>query len=117
MARRIQITINHAEAEEILKSEAVIEEMLALAEEIVERTGKPEDDYKIEEWIGVNRARVSIFTDTQQARVNEATEHTLLQALGGMGGEERFLYTSSRGVTSLRTAAEIANYTRNRTDG
>lgn len=114
MARRIQITINHAAAEEILKSEAVIEEMLDLAEQIVEKTGKPFDDYEIEDWVGINRARVSIFTATQQARVNEATEHTLLQALGGMGGEQRFLYTSSRGVTSLRTQAEIDNYTRNR---
>jgi phage-related protein len=117
MARRTQITINHAEAEKILKSEAVIEEMLSLAEEIVERTAKPTDDYEIEEWIGINRARVSIWTANRQARVNEATEHTLLQALGGMGGEERFLYTSSRGVTSLRTRAEIANYTRNRSNG
>jgi hypothetical protein len=114
MARRTQITINHAEAEKILKSEAVIEEMLSLAEQIVERTAKPADDYEIEEWIGVNRARVSIWTANRHARVNEATEHTLLQALSGMGGREMFLYTSASGRTSLRTAAEIANYTRNR---
>jgi len=95
MARRVEISINHAEAEEILKSQAVIDEMMTLAEDIVERTGKPVDDYEIEEWVGVNRARVSIFTLTPQAKLNEATEHTLLRALGEVSGRDLQLYTSA----------------------
>lgn len=111
---RTRITLNHAALAKILKSDEVIDEMTSLANEIVGRTEKPLDDYEIEDWVGVNRARVSIVTATPQARLNEATEHTLLLALGSGIGPALQLYTSRSGRTSLRTQAEIDNYTRNR---
>ena len=111
---KTQIRLNHAALEDILKSSEVIDEMTTLANEIVARTHKPLDDYEVEEWVGINRARVSIKTMTPQARLNEATEHTLLVALGNGTGPQLILYTSRSGRTSLRTQAEIDNYTRNR---
>jgi hypothetical protein len=106
--------LNHAALEEILKSERVITEMLDIAEDIIGRTGEDPSDYDVEEWVGRNRARVSIVTATPQARLNEATEHTLLRALGSGIGPTLQVYTSRSGATSLRTQAEIDNYTRNR---
>jgi len=111
---RTQIILNHAELANILKSQEVIDEMMSLAEDIVERTGEPFDDYEIEDWVGINRGRVSIVTATPKARLNEATEHTLLRALGEVSGRDLQLYTSASGRTSLRTQAEVDNYTRNR---
>lgn len=75
------VRINHAEVAKLLKSDEVMAAMRKIANRIVERTEKP-DDYVIEEWVGVNRARVSVWTNTTAARVNEARDHVLLNALG-----------------------------------
>lgn len=111
---RTQITLNHAELAKILKSDEVMGEMMIIADDILGRTEKPDSDYEVEEWVGRSRARVSITTATPQARLNEATEHTLLVALGQATGSTLQVYTSRSGRTSLRTQAEIDNYTRNR---
>ena len=77
-----RVRINHARAREILQADEVMAALRTEAEKITARTGKP-SSYKIEEFVGRNRARVSIWTVTDGARVREATDHTLLRALGG----------------------------------
>ena len=80
-----QVRINSATAEKILKGQIgnVTEVMEGLADQIMAATGQP-DEYERETWVGVSRARVSVVTATQKARRDEATDHTLLGALGSV---------------------------------
>lgn len=87
MANNNRVTINSAVAEKILKGQIgnVVEVMEGLAERIVAATGQPAE-YDTETWIGINRARVSVRTATAKARRGEATDHTLVRALGSVQG-------------------------------
>lgn len=80
-----RVTINSSVAEKILKGQigTVVSVMEDLADRIMSGTGQP-DEYERETWVGINRARVSIVTATQKARRDEATDHTLLGALGSV---------------------------------
>lgn len=117
-----QFNLNHAALEDILKSEEVIGAMYDIAAEIVDKTGMPADEYEIEEWVGQNRARVSIKTANIKAHVHEARDHNLVRALGGVQSSSpdpnRLIqYVSAAGRVSMRTQAEIDNYTRNSGSG
>jgi len=79
---RNDIVLNHTALENILKSEEVIKAMRDIAEDIVDATGMPDTEYEIEEWVGVERARVSIKTTGIIAHVHEARDHNLVHALG-----------------------------------
>lgn len=81
MARN-QYVLNHRNLEDILKSEEVIKAMRDIAEDIVGATGMPEGEYEIEEWVGRERARVSIKTNGIIAHVHEARDHNLVRGLG-----------------------------------
>jgi hypothetical protein len=116
VVKGIKLSLNHKEIAKILTGQTgnLTDILEAKATEIVGNTGKPASDYEIETWVGRSRVRVSILTKTRQAQINEATDHTLLRALGSSMGSDLQLYTSKSGKTSLRTAAEVANYTRKR---
>lgn len=114
MARR-DYTLNSHNLDNILKSEEVIKVMRDIADGIVAATGMPAEEYEIEEWVGHSRARVSIKTSGIIAHVHEARDHNLVRALGGGSPSASGLiqYTSRSGRVSMRTQAEIDNYTRN----
>lgn len=84
MADDFRIRLNHAELEKILK-EAVMAELRAVADRVVAAMDHP-DDYDIEEFVGQNRARVSVKTNSVEAHVDEAREHNLVRALGSVQG-------------------------------
>jgi hypothetical protein len=113
-----RVTLNHRDIEKVLKQQSM-SQLRAVAERVLAIVGT--EFYEIEEWVGESRARVTVRTkDDWKSRGHEAKHHDLIRALGQIGGEappnpnELIEYTSSRGVVSMRTRAEVANYTRGR---
>jgi hypothetical protein len=118
MANGFRFERNSAELRKILQKQAM-PAVRQVADQILAKVGT--QHYESEEWIGVNRGRVTVRTKPDGISMgHEAKHHALIAALGGVGSEsapdpnERIAYTNRRGVTSMRTRAEIANYTRNR---
>jgi hypothetical protein len=118
MARN-QYSLNHSALDNILKSDKVMDIMTDLAWDIVDATGMPDTEYEVEGWEGRSRNRVSIKTVGVEAHVREARDHNLVRALGGVQSaapvdpNRLIQYTSRSGRVSMRTQAEIDNYTRN----
>ena len=79
MADNFHVRLNHAAMDKILK-EAVMAELRAAADRVVAAHPHPED-LEVEEFVGRNRARVSVKTVNPRAHVREARDHTLVQAL------------------------------------
>ena len=79
-SRRAQISINHAEAEKILKSEAVIDEMYSLAEQIMEfcKTMQPGETGNLNLQIQVRR-----IAEEQSATAGDDNEFACKLSLVG----------------------------------
>lgn len=79
------VRINHAGARQLLQSPEVMKELRKYGDQVAATAaqilGGPPESYAIEEWVGQNRARVSVWTDSKEARIAEAQDHVLLQAL------------------------------------
>jgi hypothetical protein len=115
---RATFQLNHAELRKLLQNEA-LDECNKIGEQILAIVG--EEHYEIEDWVGQNRGRVTVRTrDDFHSMGHEAKHHKLIQALGQIAGgltedpNELIEYTSAAGRVSMRTRAEVANYTRNR---
>lgn len=84
MARRPRVVLNSRDNEKILK-EAAMALLRQEGERIRQATGRPED-YEVQEYVGRNRARVTVRTvDNWDARAREARDHNLIRGLGGLG--------------------------------
>lgn len=115
---RVRIELNPVAARELLRSPEVVDELLRIGDQVAAAAGP---GYEVEEWVGVNRARVQVRTeyDNWASRAREMRDHNLIRALGGSEANtpdpnELIEYVSRAGVRSMRTRREVANYTRNR---
>jgi len=104
-----RVVVNSAGVRDILRSKEVMHELESIGKRIAAAAGK---GYEVQTYVGKNRDRVTVRTATDDARLIEATKHNLLRALAGESGGS--FYTSKAGKTSVRSAKEIANYTRNK---
>ena len=114
---RVRVVLNSPDIEKILQHETM-EALADIGDQVVDATGRPED-YEVQEYDGLTRARVTVRTvDEQDARAREARDHLLIQAIaivasGNPGDPNRLIrYVSRAGVVSYRTQAEIDNYRR-----
>ena len=78
MAVRVQL--NHAGVRELLRSPEMLAECKRHADAIAARAG---EGFEVRAEVGRNRVRATVETVTTEARVRQATEHTLERALGG----------------------------------
>lgn len=72
-----KVDINHDAIRALLTSDEVLRELVAHGEPIQQAT----PGLGMHSEIGRNRARVTVFTETYEAMLSEATDHTLLRAL------------------------------------
>jgi hypothetical protein len=78
----VRIALFHKGAKDLLRSPEVMAALRKEAEAIKARAG---DGHEIDEYVGKNRARVTVKTATVQAHIREARDHNLIQALGSSG--------------------------------
>ena len=119
--------LNHAALREFLRSPTVMAELKRRGDAVAKAAG---DGHSVEEYVGKNRDRVTVATETPAAMVAEARDHTLLAALdagrdsgsaatatataGARAGVDKFEYISATGQRSMRTQKEIDRFTRSR---
>lgn len=76
---------NSRDLEKILKEAAAMKPCAEIGEKIRQATGNP-GDYEVQEYVGRQRARVTVRTiDEWSARIREARDHRLIQGLGSVG--------------------------------
>jgi hypothetical protein len=69
---------DHAQLRALLRSPEVMAELKRRGDAIAAAAGP---GHSVEEWVGVNRDRVTVATATPRAMAREARDHTLLAAL------------------------------------
>ena len=77
----VRIEFNGRAIDALLKSDEVMGALRAEGEKILARTGT--EDFELQEWVGANRARVTVRTSTWRGRYREAQYRTLTNAIGG----------------------------------
>lgn len=115
MAGSIRIELDDAGIQAMLKSAEVMGELSRQGERLasIANGSAGVTGYETEPGTrGKVRGRVFVQTSDNESRLAEAEGKHLLRAVGGASGTE--LYTARNGKVSLRTAREIANYTRGR---
>lgn len=78
MANDVRVVLNHANIAKLLKSPVVRADLEARAQRIAAAAG---EGMEMESMIGRTRARASVRTATRAARVAEATNRALTNAL------------------------------------
>lgn len=112
MMAKTRVVLNHAGFRELLTSAKVEADLRSRAERVASAAG---EGYEVlHNASRRERAGFTVLPTTPEAIRSEAKNHNLLAALGAGAQGDYSVYTSKSGVTSLRSAAEIANYTRGR---
>lgn len=76
----VRIELNREGVRELLRSSAVMNECRSHAAEMAAKLGT--DDYEVSEYIGRNRANVSVKAKTDKARQDNMDNNTMLKAVG-----------------------------------
>lgn len=77
---RVKIELNTAGVRALLKSEAVLQDLVRRGEAIASSAGGS-PDFTVNASIGRNRARVHVVTETPRGRRLEARDRTLTRAI------------------------------------
>lgn len=72
------VKLNHQELRKLLQSPAVMAELKRRGDKIAAAAGP---GFEVEEYVGRQRARVTVRTATWRARGREARDHILIRAL------------------------------------
>ena len=78
-----RVVLNHSDIRKLLQSPAILAELHRRGVKIASSAGP---GHEVEDFVGHNRARVTVRTATIPAAVLEARDHTLLRALGAARG-------------------------------
>jgi hypothetical protein len=73
-----RVKLNEAAFRELRRSPEVLADLTARGRRIAASAGK---GFGVQPWIGRNRARVTVRTETAEARGRDARDHVLLHAL------------------------------------
>lgn len=76
----VQLKFNGKAIEDLLKSPEIMAVLRTEGEAILSRTGT--EDFELQEYVGRNRARVTVRTSTFRGRQREAQHRTLTNAVG-----------------------------------
>lgn len=107
---KTKIILKNSGFRELRTSSAAVGLVRKEAEAIASRAGSGFEMIPMES--PSNRAHAIVRPVTAEAVRLNARDNTLLRAVSGGAGSGFSLYTAKSGKTSLRTDAEIANYTR-----
>ena len=80
MARKVEIELNSAGIQELLKSAEIQGYCEELAREVANRAG---DGYEVDTMVGKTRVNASVYAATKEANKDNLENNTLLKALGG----------------------------------
>lgn len=75
----IRVKLNHSAVRQLLRSGDVEADLVRRGRAIAAAAG---EGYETQPWVGRNRTRVTIRTATTEARIDEATDHSLMRAIG-----------------------------------
>lgn len=78
MAQQVRVVLNRAAVGALLKSPEIQADLRRRAERIAASAGP---GHKVETFVGKNRARASVSTDTDEAKVAQAAHQTLTKAI------------------------------------
>lgn len=78
MSADLKVEMNDAGAQELLRSREVEADLLRRARRIASAAGQ---GYEADSSVGSVRARATVWTNTIEARRDEATNHSLVRAL------------------------------------
>lgn len=101
---------NKAGIAAFLKSQEVASLLRAEADGVAARAGP---GFEVQVNVGRDRVRATVMAATREARLLQAREHVLEEALG-VGGMRKFDYTTRDGRTIRATQAQIDNWTKGR---
>ncbi len=76
---KVKIELNSAGIQAMLKSQAVLDTLQTVADSVQTRLG---DKFQTSQHIGKTRANVSVYTEDPDALQDNATNNTMLKAMG-----------------------------------
>lgn len=77
---KVKFEMNRKGIGQLLKSKEMTNVLQGVAYQVQGRAG---DGYAVETYVGFDRAHAIIYTDTPEAKKDNAENNTLLKALGG----------------------------------
>lgn len=80
MSKQVEIELNSAGIQELLKSAEIQGACMEEARKVAGRAG---DGFAVDSYVGKTRANAMVYADTAEAARQNLKENTLLKALGG----------------------------------